>query len=117
MANAIPNALKELAAALNAASTTLRRSTGGLPDDWAVHGKNGHIYPDGNGFWVYAATGESKIKWNHLKTAFLPYCRLAQDGDDEGAFHLAGLPDKEFAIVIRKWLGIRKRQPPPINSF
>jgi hypothetical protein len=40
----------------------------------------------------------------------LNFCRLTQDGDDEGCLHLDRLPTKIEASAIREALGIRKRR-------
>jgi hypothetical protein len=40
----------------------------------------------------------------------LRFCRLTQDGDDEGCLHLERLPVPAEADVIRAALGIRRRR-------
>ena len=40
----------------------------------------------------------------------LAFCRLTQDGDDEGCLHLDRLPTAAEAEAIRDDLGIRKRR-------
>lgn len=38
----------------------------------------------------------------------LPFAKLTNDGDDEGAFFLSRMPSKAEAEGIRKWTGIPK---------
>jgi hypothetical protein len=77
--------------------------------DYAIDGKSGKIYQDGGGYLLYVTTGESAVKWRHIKQR-LSFCRVTQDGDDEGCLHLDRLPTEDEAALIRKTLGLRKRR-------
>jgi hypothetical protein len=72
----------------------------------------GHIYSysGGDGFLLCVHTGESARRWSAIKDKLTPFCRLTQDGDDEGCLHLARLPTPDEAELIRDALGIRKRR-------
>ena len=98
--------LETLLGVLDASPTAL-----GLDDcgDWAIFGKLGYIYIHGQGFLFYVTTGESARRWFNVKQR-LNFCRLTQDGDDEGCLHLDRLPTKIEASAIREALGIRKRR-------
>jgi len=50
----------------------------------------------------------SATHWTYTKRR-LAFCRVTQDGDDEGCLHLQQLPTAEQAEVVRDVLGIRKR--------
>jgi hypothetical protein len=109
--------LDVLLEALNASQVTLTRDfylDFGRVGDYAIRGKCGHIYQDGNyqdgnGWLLCVYTGESARRWSGIK-ARLPFCRLTQDGDDEGCLHLDHLPTPAEAEAIRDALGIRKRR-------
>jgi hypothetical protein len=104
--------LETLLDALDASQVTLKRDFQldyGHVGDYAIHGKFGHIYPDGDGFLLCVYTGESARRWSAIKGK-LSFCRLQQDGDDEGCLHLDHLPTPDEAEVIRDALGIRKRR-------
>jgi hypothetical protein len=105
--------LEMLLGALDASPTALGLDRWG---DWAIFGKLGHIFIDGHGFLLYVTTGESPRRWFNVKQQ-LNFCRLTQDGDDEGALHLDRLPTKIEASAIRKALGIRKRRHLPPASM
>jgi hypothetical protein len=98
--------LETLLEALDASPLALRRDACG---DYAISGKSGHIYADGSGFLLCVSTGESARRWNNVKGR-LAFCRLTQDGDDEGCLHLDRLPNPAEADLIREALGIRKRR-------
>jgi hypothetical protein len=95
---------RSMLAALNASKSQLRRDGCG---DWRITGTQGYVYADGAGF-LLGVTRQSIRGWNAAKK-LLPFCRLTQDGDDEGCLHLDRLPDTEEARTIRAVLGIRKR--------
>jgi hypothetical protein len=103
--------LKALLSALGASETTLQRDppirdqddTG----DWAIYGSHGHIYPDGDGYLLYADV--TPRRWSSIKRS-LDFCRLTQDGDNEGCLHLDRLPTAAEAEAIRDAIGIRKRR-------
>jgi hypothetical protein len=98
--------LETLLRALDASPTALGLDGCG---DWAIFGKLGHIFIDSDGFLLCINTGESARRWSNVKER-LGFCRLTQDGDDEGCLHLDRLPTKIEASAIREALGIRKRR-------
>jgi hypothetical protein len=98
--------LEELLDALNASPTALRLDGCG---DWAIVGKFGQIVSDGQGFLLCITTGESARRWFNVKQR-LSFCRVTQDGDDEGCLCLGHLPAMIEAGAIREALGIRKRR-------
>jgi hypothetical protein len=107
------NNLKTLLDALNASQTTLIRDFHryfGHVGEYAIHGTYGHIYSDGDGFLLCIHTGESARRWSAIKRKLTPFCRLTQDGDDEGCLHLDHLPTPHEAKLIRDALRIRKRR-------
>jgi hypothetical protein len=63
----------------------------------------------GPGFLLCVTTGESPRRWNNIK-ARLKFCRVTQDGDDEGCLHLNRLPTPTEAALIREALGIRRKR-------
>ena len=76
--------MDELLKALDASPLALRRDACG---DYRINGKTGHIYADGDGYLLCVMTDESVRRWNNIKRN-LAFCRLTQDGDDEGCLHL-----------------------------
>ncbi|MGO9681180.1 MAG: hypothetical protein ACLPTZ_00955 [Beijerinckiaceae bacterium] len=101
------NQLEILLLALDASPLAMR-----LDDcrDWTIAGKLGHVYTDGAGY-LLCVDGTSRRRWTNLKCR-LRFCRVAQDGDDEGCLHLDRLPTPTEAVLIRKALGIRRRLHP-----
>jgi hypothetical protein len=73
----------------------------------------GHIYADGTGFLLCVNAkderDQSPRRWTNIKRR-LAFCRITQDGDDEGCLHLDQLPTPAEATLIREALGIRKRR-------
>jgi hypothetical protein len=103
--------LETLRVALNGAKASLRRDDCGL---WILRGSRGHIstYGDGKGWQLnyVRSDGEasgSKQNWTWKKRRLASFCRLTQDGDDEGCFYLTKLPTPEEAHEIRDIFGIR----------
>jgi hypothetical protein len=105
--------LETLLTALGASPVTLRREVVGRPakpcGDWAIIGKSGHVYADGSGFLLYIMTGESKRRWHNVKK-HLSFCRVTQDGDDEGCLHLDRLPTPTEARAIRAAIHLTKKR-------
>jgi hypothetical protein len=98
--------LEALLNALDASSRALRRDGCG---DWHIKGKRGHILADGKG-WLIVATDESIRRWTNVKRR-LSFCRITQDGDDDGCLHLDRLPSAAEAELIRDAVHVkRKRQ-------
>jgi hypothetical protein len=105
--------LRVLLLALDASPLSLRRDFWrgmGRKGDYAVRGKRGHIYPDGEGYLLYAR-GHSARRWSAAKHK-LSFCQLRIDGDDEGTLHLDRLPSPAEAKAIRQVMGVRKRRRP-----
>ena len=108
--------LQALLTALDASPIALQRDlhrVEGRKGDHSIHGKLGHIYVDGRGF-LLCVTGkderdQSPRRWTNIKRR-LAFCRLMQDGDDEGCLRLDRLPTSAEAALIREALGIRKRR-------
>ena len=76
---------------------------------WCIRGTDGHIYTWGDGkTWVMSVRCRSPRHWTATKKR-LRFCKLTQDGEDEGCLHLHRLPTLAEATVIREVLGIRKR--------
>jgi hypothetical protein len=107
--------LQILLAALDASPVALRRDIHrdeGRRGNYGIHGKWGHIYIDGKGFLLCVTAkderDQSPRRWTSTKRR-LAFCRITQDGDDEGCLHLDQLPPAQ-AGLIRQALGIRKRR-------
>ena len=76
---------------------------------WCIRGTEGHIYTWGDGkTWVMSVRCRSLRHWKATKER-LRFCKLTQDGEDEGCLHLHRLPTLAEATVVREVLGIRKR--------
>jgi hypothetical protein len=87
------DSLLSLVAALDASPRALRRDECG---DWQITGKHGHVYVDGACYLLCVMTGESPRRWGFVKKR-LRFCRLTQDGDDEGGLYLDRLPAPDEA--------------------
>jgi len=98
--------LETLLTALGATGRALRRDSCG---DWAIEGKRGHIYADGSGFLIVVCTGGFIRLWANTKRK-LDFCRVTQDGDDEGCLHLDHLPTPKEADLIRRALRIKRKR-------
>jgi hypothetical protein len=116
--------LETLLIALDASPIALGRpNCRGWVGDYQITGKHGHVLADGVGYLLYATTPErdrrdpdgkirtygSPRRWTNVKRQ-LSFCRLMQDGDDEGCLHLDRLPTEAEAKLIREALGIRRRR-------
>jgi hypothetical protein len=99
--------LQALLIALDALTRELRRRDD--CGDWAIIGHDGTIYSDGSGYLLCITTGESARRWGFVKKR-LEFCRVRQNGDDEGCLRLDRMPAPDEADVIREALGIRKRK-------
>jgi hypothetical protein len=97
--------LEALLKALNASPLAMRRDECG---DRSITGKSGHIFTDGLGYLLYVR-GESARHWGFVKRR-LAFCRLNQDGDDEGCLHLDHLPTPAEAALMRETLGIKRKR-------
>jgi hypothetical protein len=105
--------LRVLLLVLDASPLSLRRDFWRGMDrrgDYAIHGKHGHIYPDGDGYLLYVR-GRSERQWSAAKCK-LSFCQLRIDGEDEGTLHLGHVPSPEEAKAIRQVLRVRKRRRP-----
>jgi hypothetical protein len=108
--------LHALLTALDASSVALQRDLNrseGRKGDIGIHGKLGHIYADGTGSLLSVNAkderDQSPRRWTNIKRR-LAFCRITQDGDEEGCIQLDQLPTSAEAVLIRKALGIRKRR-------
>jgi hypothetical protein len=90
--------------ALDASASALRRDDCG---DAAILGAHGHIHGPPEAFYLYLIC-HSPRAWTFAKQR-LSFCRVSQDGDDEGILRLDRLPTSTEAAEIRPLLGIRKR--------
>lgn len=85
--------------------------------DWRIEGKYGHVsavpgIPWGGmekteGFQLYVVA--TPRMWGFVKKD-LHFCRLTQDGDEEGMFFFDRLPTVKQANAIRSRLGLKKRK-------
>ena len=106
--------LQILLAALDASAVALRRDLHrDGKGDYSIQGKCGHIYLDGEGFLLCVTAkderDQSPRRWTSTKRR-LAFCRITQDGDEEGCLHLDRPPTPAQAGLIRQALGIRKRR-------
>jgi hypothetical protein len=90
--------------ALDASASALRRDECG---DWMLRGSRGHIQGPPEAFYLCLVC-HSPLAWTWAKKR-LAFCRITQNGDDEGILRLDRLPSPEEATEIRDLLGIRKR--------
>ena len=100
-----------LLVALDASPLSLRRDFWrgmGRRGDHAIHGKRGHIYPDGDGYLLCIRAQSARL-WSAAKRK-LSFCQLRIDGEDEGTLHLDHLPSPAEAKAIRQVVGLRKRR-------
>lgn len=94
------NEIDEIAQALNV------RVRKGEDGEFVIQGSRGNIHRDGTGYSL-AVFCESAREWGFAKKD-LSFCRVTQDGDQEGVLHLARLPDGNETQLIRERLGIRR---------
>jgi hypothetical protein len=91
---------------LNAWDRALRRDDCGA---WRINGERGHIYTWADSkSWVLYVQGRSARVWSAAQKK-LAFCRVTQNGDNEGCLRLFGLPTPEQAKAIREVVGIRRR--------
>ena len=78
--------------------------------DWNLFGTNGHIYaiPEHDAFYVYLGF-ESARAWTNAKRR-LAFCRVTQNGGDEGFLRMSGFPNKKQAEALRRTVGLPKRR-------
>jgi hypothetical protein len=112
--------LLKLAEALGCRDNAVRRDECG---DWCVVGKLGHIYaipgtldrPKADGFQIYfrgAPVFEEPLDtkaWTWAKKG-LAFCKVTNDGDEEGMLFLDRLPTADEVPIIRDKLGIPKKR-------
>src|SRR5262245_29113680 len=97
---------RALLTALNATERALRLDECRA---WHIAGTRGTIHTWGDGkTWVLFVMCRSVRYWTATKPR-LSFCKVTQDGDDEGSLRLFDLPTPEQAVIIRDVLGIRKR--------
>ena len=94
--------------ALDASPRCLERPVcRGWIGDWQITGKHGHAMTDDTAYLIYAQA--TPRRWTSIKQS-LAFCKLTQDGDDEGILCLNRLPNEAEAEAIRDALGFRKRR-------
>jgi hypothetical protein len=96
--------LLEFRQAIRARAASLRRDECG---DWAISGRLGHVYALPEGFQLVVSTNERPKRWTSIKKR-LAFCRITQDGGDEGCLILDRLPNRAEGEFIREAFGIRK---------
>jgi hypothetical protein len=107
--------LEQLREALHGAFRSLRRDECG---DWRLLGSRGHIYRDGDGWFLLFVACRSGLHWTYTKRRRLAFCRVTQDGEDEGCLHLDRLPSSTAeAEEIRHVVGLRQTVPPTQGGF
>src|SRR5262249_41773734 len=97
--------LIKLTTALKVSLTQLTRDECG---DWQIKGLRGHIHVHGDGYLLVARARTARM-WASIKER-PRFCRVTQDGDDQGCMHLNRLPNKEEAATVRACLKLRKRR-------
>ena len=103
--------LKDLRSALGTWDRALQR------DDcnaWVIIGKRGSIHTWGDGkTWVLSVSCHSARHWTATK-ARLAFCKVTQDGEDEGCLRLSHLPTpKQFET---RWV-FRSAGMPPLEYW
>jgi len=98
--------LEVLLEALEASQLALRRDA---CSDQAINGRAGHIYASGDNFLIYASPLSSR-RWTNIKQRLRAFCRLSQDGDDEGCLILDRLPSRPQAALIRYAIRLKRRR-------
>jgi hypothetical protein len=107
--------LVRLHRALDAAQTTLRLDEASL---WTIRGRGANYistWGDGQSWLLYLQCRSIRA-WSAAKKR-LAFCRVTQDGDDEGVLRLERLPTSDEAVQIRELLGVRKTVPPTAGGF
>jgi hypothetical protein len=105
-------ALLKLVEALGCRDVALRRDECG---DWRVNGTFGHIWAVPEGFQLYYRGApefeepSTSKGWTWAKKE-LSFCRVTQDGDEEGMLILDRLPTPPEAEIIRDKLRIAKKR-------
>ena len=108
--------LEAMINALDASMVCLERPVcRGWLGDWEIVGKLGYILDNGDGGYLLCVVAkderdQSSRRWANVKERLSDFCRLTQDGHDEGCLRLDRLPTPAEAIIIREALGIRKRR-------
>jgi hypothetical protein len=74
-----------------------------------IRGKHGHIVADGKGWLIVVETDESSRRWTNVKRRLL-FCRITQDGDDEGCIYLDRLPTTGEAEAIRDAIHVKRKR-------
>jgi hypothetical protein len=89
--------LLEFLSAIDASRSALGRGGCG---DWAICGRDGHVFAVPEGFQLIVLAGSAR-KWANVKK-HLSFWELTQDGDDEGGFILDCLRRESEAALIRE---------------
>jgi len=119
--------VEALRVALGAARACLRQDDCGL---WILKGSRGYAATfgddEGDGYHLIAGASEdgnriySRRKWTATKQRLQGFCRVTQDGDEEGCFHMPRLPTPEQAEDVRYVLGLHSAPnltPAQIEAF
>ena len=105
--------LSDLLTVLHGAMNALRRDECGDP---TIFGSRGHIRACDGTFLIYVVCRSAK-HWTYAKRQ-LAFCRVIQDGDEEGVLQLDRLPSPGEAEVIRTYIGLRQtRQVSPEQAL
>ena len=104
-------ALLAFSEACDTRASALRRDECG---DWAIFGRNGHVYAVPQGFQMMVGCDFDNTRWSSGRgwesaKKRLSFGKVTQDGDAEGSILLSRLPTKSEAETIRVVLGIPKR--------
>lgn len=105
---------RSLLVALDASKRSLSSDECGA---WRLTGRRGHIYTWGpsGGWLLYCNPGTARL-WTNIKRR-LSFCKITQDGYDEGCLRLDELPTLEQAVLIRMALGLKRKRAPNLGSF
>lgn len=76
--------------------------------DLRIVGKNGWIYAQPEGFYIWYNAGSPRTYGFGKKE--LSFCKVTQDGDEEGVLLLDRLPTAAEAWIIMNRMGIRRRK-------
>ena len=72
--------LQLLLAGLDASERTLRRDlvrSEGRSGDWAIYGKLGHVYADGDGYLLCVVAGDERDQSQHVGSKYRAFGKLA----------------------------------------
>jgi hypothetical protein len=96
--------LKKLALAADISESRIKLDECG---DWNIKGIRGHIFTDGDYWYVYINQVGTR-KWTSIRNLFY-FMEITQDGDDEGVLRCNRMPSRDEAREVRKVIGVRPR--------